>query len=82
LNVKTPDSFRKKHFYTPPKQIDEVARWEPSNQRLQALTVKRFFKLVRRKFGITDSKDEEGLGRALTGLNGTSRFRRTAWRPW
>jgi hypothetical protein len=46
-------------------QIAEVARREPSNERLQELTVKRFLKLVMRKFGITDSKDEEALGRAL-----------------
>lgn len=40
-------------------QVSEVARRDPSNERLQAMAVNRFFKLVRRKFGITNKTDDE-----------------------
>ena len=46
-------------------QISEVSRLDPSNKTSQMMAVKRFFKLVMRKFGITDRNDEEALSRAL-----------------
>ena len=46
-------------------QISEVSRLDPSNETSQMMAVKHFFKLVMRKFGITDRNDEEALSRAL-----------------
>ncbi len=46
-------------------QAAEVKRRDPSNEPLHELTLKRFYKLVMRKYGIADKHDEEALSHAL-----------------
>ncbi len=47
------------------RKMTEIQLRDPSNEPLQAKAMKQFFKLVMRKYGITDKHDEEALGVAL-----------------
>ncbi len=47
------------------RKVTEVQLRDLSNQPLQAKAMKPFFKLVMRKYGITDKHDEEALAKAL-----------------
>ena len=40
-------------------QAREIASRNPPNARLHAMAVKRFFKLIKRKFGIIDNRDKQ-----------------------
>jgi hypothetical protein len=45
--------------------VTEVERHDPSNEQLRLKALNGFFKLVMRKYGITDKRDDEALGFAL-----------------
>jgi hypothetical protein len=47
------------------RKIAEVELRDPSNESLQLKVLNCFLKLVMRKYGITDKRDEEALGNAL-----------------
>jgi len=47
-------------------QAGEIRRRNPSNKRLPTIAVKRFYRLVMQKYGITDENDDKALLRALT----------------
>jgi hypothetical protein len=47
------------------RKVTEVQLRDPSNEPLQVKALNQFFKLVMRKYGITDKRDEEALGNAL-----------------
>jgi hypothetical protein len=47
------------------RKVTEVNLRDPSNEPLHLKMLNRFFKLVMRKYGITDKHDEEALCNAL-----------------
>ena len=47
------------------RKVTEVKLYDPSNEPLHLKALSRFFKLVMRKYGITDKHDDEALGNAL-----------------
>ncbi len=47
------------------REVTQVKLRDPSNEPLHLKAAMRFFKLVMRKYGITDKNDDEALGQAL-----------------
>jgi hypothetical protein len=47
------------------REVTRVKLSDPSDEPLQLKAMNHFFKLVMRKYGITDKHDEEALGNAL-----------------
>jgi uncharacterized protein YjcR len=65
LKENTDLSRADREIFLAARKATEVGLRDPSNEPLQAKAMNQFFKLVMRKYGITDKHDEEALSNAL-----------------